>query len=311
MSVAASATASSSSTGSSSSTVRRTAHANEMEVLMPNQHSHQQQHTAAAAAAYNETARNLKRNIQRAPSQEDRDAEAVRRRARLQERRQKARSSLAALSSQADAATTTSSDGPVQKGQAHRLTQEQVEAVQRRTSWFGSSGSYSYNAALGYLASPAADYDKWAQAYRMLGAFIDCDHDKDAGSQDNGNNGGGGGCSRWMMWAAVRIYTIYLFGLCSCICLIVLFVLIVQLTHANPAPTPVNSTSTPITKATNTTSTFPKNPIRPWIVTIPILSGNSLVSTGKNSTNSLNKSPSISGPLTITNTLSPGLDSCT
>lgn len=208
VSVAASATASSStsSSSSSSSTVRRTAQANEMEVLMmPPNHHHQQ----PLAAYNNETARNLKRNIQRAPAQEERDAEAVRRRARLQERRQKARTSLAALSGQADAASATAAE--VVKGRAHRLTQEQVADVQRRTSWFGSGGSYSYNAALGYLADPAADYDKWAQAYRMLGAFVDCDHDKDAGSQDNGGGGDGGeggGCSRWMMWAAVRLYSL-------------------------------------------------------------------------------------------------------
>lgn len=55
-----------------------------------------------------------------------------------------------------------------------------------------------------YLADPSGDYDKWAQAYRMLGGFIDCDHDKEAShSNDRNNNNGQSGCARWMLWAAV------------------------------------------------------------------------------------------------------------
>jgi uncharacterized membrane protein YgcG len=50
-----------------------------------------------------------------------------------------------------------------------------------------------------YLADPGVEYDSWAQGYRMLGGFIDCDNDKDGNSGDNGNNNA---CSRWMMWAA-------------------------------------------------------------------------------------------------------------
>jgi hypothetical protein len=146
--------------------------------------------------------RNLKRNVHRAPSPEQRDEVARQRRRRLQQRRSRARETLATLSQTADSSPTS----PVQ-----RLTQEEVDRVHRRTSWFGNGDGYSYNAALGYLADPSQEYDKWAQAYRMLGAFIDCDHQKREGSGDhnnnnnnnNNNNGDGEPCSRWMMWAAV------------------------------------------------------------------------------------------------------------
>ena len=49
--------------------------------------------------------------------------------------------------------------------------------------------------------------DKWQQAYRYLGGYIDCSASWGDGSHDSGDNGGGegggGACSRWMMWAAV------------------------------------------------------------------------------------------------------------
>jgi hypothetical protein len=94
----------------------------------------------------------------------------------------------------------------------------------RGLSWFGGgsfSGSYGnyggYNHA---MVDPSQFYDKWAQAYRMLGGFIDCDHDKSQNSRDNKNNNNGNGnnnnkngnnnysqngCSRWMLWASVSI----------------------------------------------------------------------------------------------------------
>ncbi|CAB9519754.1 expressed unknown protein [Seminavis robusta] len=144
--------------------------------------------------------RNLKRNVQRAPTKEERDEEARQRRLRLQKRRASARKTLADLSHRADKPPQTPKEA---KAPVHRLTKEELNDVQRRTSWFGNGDGYSFNAALGYLADPTAEYDKWAQAYRMLGAFIDCDHDKSDGSGDNGGGGDGGdACSRWMMWAA-------------------------------------------------------------------------------------------------------------
>ncbi len=55
--------------------------------------------------------------------------------------------------------------------------------------------------------------EKWAQGYRMLGGYIDCDNGKDGGgSHDNKNNGGGNNmkCSRWMMWAAVSFILLHI-----------------------------------------------------------------------------------------------------
>jgi hypothetical protein len=96
------------------------------------------------------------------------------------------------------------------QGKIELVTPEEWDVIdtkqkQRGLSWFGDSGSgNAYSNSI--LADPGAYYDKWAQAYRMLGGFIDCDHAISENSHDNGNNNGnnnGGACSRWMMWAAV------------------------------------------------------------------------------------------------------------
>ena len=92
-----------------------------------------------------------------------------------------------------------------------RVSEEELESMDseyiRKLGWGGSRNG----GELSYLVDPGEDYDMWSQAYRMLGGFIDCDHDKseDGGGGSHDNNGGGGGgnnngkCSRWMMWAAV------------------------------------------------------------------------------------------------------------
>ena len=71
-----------------------------------------------------------------------------------------------------------------------------------RKLWGGSGKS---DANLIAYADPGDDYDMWQQAYRMLGGFIDCDHQKSEGSGDNGGSGdrNNDACSRWMMWASV------------------------------------------------------------------------------------------------------------
>lgn len=74
-------------------------------------------------------------------------------------------------------------------------------------SWMRDlGGNYASSENPSFLASTSEYYDEWAQAYRMLGGFIDCDNEQsDSGSGDNNNNNNGGGgesCSRWMMWAA-------------------------------------------------------------------------------------------------------------
>lgn len=77
----------------------------------------------------------------------------------------------------------------------------------RGLNWLGGDDVESSNP----LADPSQYYDKWAQAYRMLGAFIDCDHPKQSNNNHrsrDGNNqkeGNSNACARWMMWAAVRL----------------------------------------------------------------------------------------------------------
>ena len=100
------------------------------------------------------------------------------------------------------------------QGHIERVSPEEWEIIdstqkKRGLSWFGDGNSGSaYSNSI--LADPGAYYDKWAQAYRMIGGFIDCDHAKSANSHDNGNNNNNnnannGACSRWMMWAAVSV----------------------------------------------------------------------------------------------------------
>lgn len=69
----------------------------------------------------------------------------------------------------------------------------------RRMKWYNNNDDRSpYN--IEYFADTGSEIDQWAQAYRMLGGFIDCDHNKDD-SHDSGDDEEEG-CSRWMMWAA-------------------------------------------------------------------------------------------------------------
>lgn len=97
------------------------------------------------------------------------------------------------------------------EGTIERVSEEdwkEIDSKQKKRglNWFGDSGTTTNSYSV--LADPAAYYDKWAQAYRMLGGFIDCDHSKSENSHDNGDgdNNEDGACSRWMMWAAVRSF---------------------------------------------------------------------------------------------------------
>ena len=99
------------------------------------------------------------------------------------------------------------------KGPIERVSPEEFERMDQTQKirglnwWGGSSTSNAYSSSV--LLDPSEYYDKWAQAYRMLGGYIDCDHDKDGDSHDSGDNNNdnysddGSACSRWMMWAAV------------------------------------------------------------------------------------------------------------
>lgn len=53
------------------------------------------------------------------------------------------------------------------------------------------------------LANPGMYWDKWAQAYRMLGVYVECQNPNNRWAQYNGNNDNdNSGCKRWVIWAA-------------------------------------------------------------------------------------------------------------
>jgi len=79
---------------------------------------------------------------------------------------------------------------------------ERVAAFNRELGWGGNSVQTNAYDISNYMMDPGGEYDEWQQAYRTLGAFVDCDHDW-GGSHSGDNNGGDRGCNRWMMWAAV------------------------------------------------------------------------------------------------------------
>lgn len=89
-----------------------------------------------------------------------------------------------------------------------RARQEMLDSTsskgeEERKLW-GNIYSDPYDPA-GDLVSEATYYDKWQQAYRLIGAYIDCSNSKEGGghSHDNNNNEQDSGqCSRWMLWAA-------------------------------------------------------------------------------------------------------------
>ena len=76
----------------------------------------------------------------------------------------------------------------------------------RRVWWNQKYSTEEYQ--LNGLADPSIYYDQWAQAYRMLGAFITCDE----GDVIYYNGEEEKECTRWILWAAVR-YTCTVFKL--------------------------------------------------------------------------------------------------
>lgn len=107
-------------------------------------------------------------------------------------------------------------------GQLHRMSPEEIRLVygnavkedpvleKQNHKWLrglGNSGYYYGSHVPNFLAPVDEYYDPWAQGYRMLGGYIDCDHSQEnnrGGSHDNRNGGdqNENTCSRWMMWAA-------------------------------------------------------------------------------------------------------------
>jgi len=130
----------------------------------------------------------------RGPTPEEREKERLDRRERNRQRR----------ANVAEAMKKTRPDA----SNLEKLSVEEVNNLSEkhpqefRKLWGGSGGS---DASLISYADPGDDYDMWQQAYRMLGGFIDCDHQKSEGSGDGSGDGGGDNgeaCSRWMMWAS-------------------------------------------------------------------------------------------------------------
>jgi hypothetical protein len=223
-----------------------------------------------------------------APTPEEREAERMARRERNKQRHAKIQEAMMKV--------TPSSSG------VERLSASELEAMQKdhpefRKLW-GSGGNGKYHMI--EYADPGDDYDMWQQAYRMLGGFIDCDHQKSQGSGDhnneeanNGNQENSGACSRWMMWASVS----------SSICCVIKRKLLVKTFHSLTVSIFLfHSTWTQTIKDTDTTNTLAMNPWVYWIATDLIQTGSCLEFIVKNSISLLNKSPSIFGPLMSMNT---------
>jgi hypothetical protein len=136
---------------------------------------------------------------------EEMEAEKVAKRERMKDRRERAARHFASIKPNPQQLERVD---PEDWEDVERKQQEMhVNQKRKLGSWFSNSESTSpYSTTV--LADPSVDYDKWAQGYRMLGGFIDCDHgtEEDQHSGDNNNNNNDqndGACSRWMMWASV------------------------------------------------------------------------------------------------------------
>lgn len=128
-----------------------------------------------------------------APTPEEREAERLARRERNRQRRAKVTDAMKKVRPEASKIEKLSPE------ETNKLAED--HPAEFRKLWGGSGSS---SGMIDY-ADPGDDYDMWQQAYRMLGAFIDCDHQKSEGSGDNGGGSGDGddqACSRWMMWAS-------------------------------------------------------------------------------------------------------------
>jgi hypothetical protein len=135
------------------------------------------------------------------------EAEKLAKKQRMKERREKAARHFASIKPNPQQLERVD---PEDWEDIEQQQQEQhINHARKLGSWFSNSESTSpYSTSV--LADPSVDYDMWAQGYRMLGGFIDCDHgsdgDEHSGDNDNDNDGNDGACSRWMMWAAVRLF---------------------------------------------------------------------------------------------------------
>jgi hypothetical protein len=132
--------------------------------------------------------------LQRGPTSAQREAERHARSERNRERKRRMQEAM--------------KKAKIDPDHVQRVSKKEIEAMGddhpllRGLNWYNGGGSSSN--AISY-ADSGQDWAMWQQAYRMLGGFIDCDHDKDGddSGDDGGDDGDQMGCSRWMMWAAV------------------------------------------------------------------------------------------------------------
>lgn len=106
-------------------------------------------------------------------------------------------------------------------GRAEKMSQEDIQSLvndlekqdpqllqrpENRWLWGlgGSAGSKQSN-----IADPFVYWDKWSQAFRMLGVYLECKSSQSQWMYDGGGNGKGNnkngdnyGCKRWVLWAA-------------------------------------------------------------------------------------------------------------
>ncbi len=137
----------------------------------------------------------------------------------MKKRREEAKEKMKTMLEHPEKFTST------QSSKVERMTPEQIQSLkedierhvdpnleQKQHRWLRNrnySSKNEYNPYdLNNLADPGAYYSEWAQAYRMLGAFISCDNGG-VGYYGGRNNEG---CSRWIMWAAVSILNCWLTG---------------------------------------------------------------------------------------------------
>lgn len=220
-----------------------------------------------------------------APTPEQREAERAARRQRMRERNERVKEAMKFI---------RPDPGAVEKFPEEDLEElVQDHPSLRKLGWGGFSGSGN---TINY-ADPGDDYDMWQQAYRMLGGFIDCDHQKsesdshDSGDNDDNDDGGDSdqACSRWMLWAAVcqigsSLSLCYIFSYLLSSCLF-------------------RSISIRTIRAMDIMNTSGTVLSELWIVTTRTLNGNFLEFTVKSFTSSLSKFQSIFGPLTNTSML--------
>jgi hypothetical protein len=103
-------------------------------------------------------------------------------------------------------------------GHAEKMNQDELDSLmndlrqqdpylQRPESRWLRGGSKTSN-----IADPTLYWDKWAQAFRMLGIYLECQnsysrwmYDRELKDNNNKNNNNNYGCKRWVLWAAVSI----------------------------------------------------------------------------------------------------------